>query len=228
MKLLDHMVALALIVFFFFFSFNSFEEFPFWFPSCCASLPSYQQCTRVPFSPHLCPCLFFLVLLMMANLTGVKRCLSVVFIYIFLIISDVEHLFMCPLTTCISPLEKCLCDSSSHFQLSCSFWLEKRVTGSLRVLTLKLLPAAWYVNVSSRSISWLSVLLMVLFGFTWEATFSKRKEISKIRVKIKEIKTKKMIYQEKKRERTQNQNFKWERRRYNWYIQRIIKTTTSI
>ena len=76
MKLLDHMVALALILFFsFFFSFNSFEEFPFWFLSCCSSLPSYQQRTRVPFSPHLCQYLLFLVLLMMANLNGVKRCL---------------------------------------------------------------------------------------------------------------------------------------------------------
>ena len=76
--------------------------------SGCTILHPHQHCTRISISPHLHHHLLSLIFLIIAIITGVGQQLIVVLICIFLMISDVQHLFIYLLVICMSSLEKCV------------------------------------------------------------------------------------------------------------------------
>lgn len=129
---------------------------PFWIPNSSVWESSNFSTSS---STH-----YFLLFWIVTILMGVKGYFIVVLLCISLMASNVEHLFMSMLATCISTWDKCLHNSFPHF-LNWVVWVFWCWVIRVFLYILGIIPLSdiWFTKIFSYSVGFLFTLLTVFF-----------------------------------------------------------------
>uniref|UniRef100_A0A8W4FK28 Uncharacterized protein n=2 Tax=Sus scrofa TaxID=9823 RepID=A0A8W4FK28_PIG len=134
---------------------------------------------KVPFSPNPLQHFVTCVLMNDSHSDGCEWYLIVVLIS--LVISDIEHFFVCLSAICISSLEKCLFWSFAHFSIGLlAFWLLSCISG-MYILEIKPLSVASFETIFSYSLGCRHHLLLLLLLLLFNVSFAVQKLVSLIR-----------------------------------------------